>query len=629
MADDRKRTQEAPMRGGPGHGGPGGRGQMPVQKPKNLRGTLRRIFSYLKGSKGLIALVVIALLISSGSSIAGSLFLRPLINDYIMPGNFRELPVAIAGLAMIYLLGIAASYLQSRTTVRLAQRTINTIRRELFDKMQKLPLKYYDTHTHGELMSRYTNDAENIQMMLEQSLTQFLSSFILFTGAVVSMIVLSPILFVITVIVIALMFLVVATMGKRSREYFRKQQEVMGKLNGTIEESLGGLKEIKAFNHEKKARDAFEALNTSYQDAARNANFFAGMMMPIMVNLNNVSYAFSAVFGGVLTIFGLFDVGSLASYLQFSRQIGQPINQISGQMNNIYSAVAGAERIFAMMDEAPEIDGGTVTIQTEKTADGGKNWYWLKEDGGTIPLKGDVRFNDVTFAYDPEKPVLKHVSLYAKPSQMIAFVGSTGAGKTTITNLINRFYDVQEGSITYDGIDVRDIRKDSLRGSLGIVLQDTHLFTDTVMGNIRYGRLDATDQECIEAAKKANAHSFIQKLAKGYDTVLEGDGGNLSQGQRQLLAIARAYIAQPPVLILDEATSSIDTRTELLVQRGMNALMKGRTVFVIAHRLSTVRNANAIIVLENGEIIERGDHDELLENKGRYYQLHSGLAELT
>ncbi|MDR2931843.1 MAG: ABC transporter ATP-binding protein/permease [Oscillospiraceae bacterium] len=617
------------MRGGPGHGGPGGRGQMPVQKPKNLRGTLRRIFSYLKGSKGLIALVVIALLISSGSSIAGSLFLRPLINDYIMPGNFRELPVAIAGLAMIYLLGIAASYLQSRTTVRLAQRTINTIRRELFDKMQKLPLKYYDTHTHGELMSRYTNDAENIQMMLEQSLTQFLSSFILFTGAVVSMIVLSPILFVITVIVIALMFLVVATMGKRSREYFRKQQEVMGKLNGTIEESLGGLKEIKAFNHEKKARDAFEALNTSYQDAARNANFFAGMMMPIMVNLNNVSYAFSAVFGGVLTIFGLFDVGSLASYLQFSRQIGQPINQISGQMNNIYSAVAGAERIFAMMDEAPEIDGGTVTIQTEKTADGGKNWYWLKEDGGTIPLKGDVRFNDVTFAYDPEKPVLKHVSLYAKPSQMIAFVGSTGAGKTTITNLINRFYDVQEGSITYDGIDVRDIRKDSLRGSLGIVLQDTHLFTDTVMGNIRYGRLDATDQECIEAAKKANAHSFIQKLAKGYDTVLEGDGGNLSQGQRQLLAIARAYIAQPPVLILDEATSSIDTRTELLVQRGMNALMKGRTVFVIAHRLSTVRNANAIIVLENGEIIERGDHDELLENKGRYYQLHSGLAELT
>ncbi|MDL2233346.1 ABC transporter ATP-binding protein/permease [Ruminococcaceae bacterium OttesenSCG-928-L11] len=601
---------------------------MPFTKPKNLRGTLMRIYSYLAGSKWLLVLVVVCLLVSSGTSIASSYFLRPLINNYIIPGDFQGLAGAIGLLALIYLLGILASYLQTRTTVRLAQRTVNSIRKDMFDKLQNLPLRYFDTHSHGELMSRFTNDADNIQTMLEQSLTQFISSFLLFVGCVACMVVLSPILFVITVLVIALMFFLVGKMGKRSRSYFKKQQELLGQLNGSIEENLGGLKEIKAFNHEKKARAEFEEINESFRVAAKNANFFAGIMMPIMGNLNNMSYAFTAVFGGILTILGRFDVGSLASYLQFSRQVGQPINQITGQMNNIYSAAAGAERIFALMDEIPEVDEGTVTL-VEEGQNGDKNWNWKKASGEMVPLMGDVRFENVHFAYDPEKPILKDISLYAKPGQMIAFVGSTGAGKTTITNLINRFYDVQQGKITYDGIDVREIEKDSLRKSLGMVLQDTHLFTDTVMGNIRYGNLNATDEQCKEAARKANAHSFITKLPQGYDTILEGDGGNLSQGQRQLIAIARAYISQPPVLILDEATSSIDTRTEQLVQRGMAELMKGRTVFVIAHRLSTVRNANAIVVLEEGRIIERGTHDELLEQGGRYYQLYNGLAELT
>ena len=568
------------------------------------------------------------LLLNSLTSIAGSYFLRPLINDYILPGDFAGLAKALVQLGCIYLLGVGASYTMTRTTVHLAQKTVGRIRGEMFDKMQNLPLKYYDTHTHGELMSRYTNDADNVQTMLEQSLTQLLSSVIIFVGAVSMMIWLSPILFIVTALVIACMFLVVAKMGKKSQAYFKSQQAILGRLNGNIEESIGGLKEIKAFNHEKIAMAEFAALNTEFRNTARQANFFAGAIMPIMVNLNNVSYAFSAVVGGILAAFGMFDVGSLASYLQFSRQIGQPINQISGQMNNLYAAVAGAERIFAMMDEAPEVDEGAVTLSPAGIVDGDQTWDWVLEDGSHIPLRGDVRFKDVTFSYDDEKTVLKNVSLYAKPGQMIAFVGSTGAGKTTITNLINRFYDVQEGVITYDGIDVRHIRKESLRHSLGMVLQDTHLFTATVMDNIRYGKLDATDEECVEAAKKAGAHSFIKRLPKGYGTVLEADGTNLSQGQRQLLAIARTYISDPPVMILDEATSSIDTRTERQLQKGMDRLMRGRTVFVIAHRLSTVQGAKAIIVLENGEIIERGDHEELMEQQGRYYQLQRGLSEL-
>lgn len=612
-----------PRERGPG-GPPGGR--TGFQKPKNFRSTLFRVFSYLKNSKPLVALILVALALNSVTMIAGSLYLRPLINDFILPGDFAGLARSLVVLAGIYLVGVLTGYAQMRMTIHLAQRTIAQIRKEMFDKMQALPLRYFDAHTHGELMSRYTNDADNVNTMLEQSLTQLVSSALSLVGIIASMIYLSPVLFLVTALVIFCMFMAVKIMGERSRKYFQSQQAILGELNGNIEETIGGLREIKAFNHEDKARADFERLNEEFRTTAIRANFFAGAMMPVMVNLNNINYAFSAVVGGVLTLFNMFDVGALASYLQLSRQTGQPINQISGQMNNIYSAVAGAERIFAMMDEKPEVDEGKVTLEPNPSCE--DRWSWVMPDGKRVPLAGDVRFHDVDFHYEEDKPVLRDVSLYAKPGQMIAFVGSTGAGKTTITNLINRFYDVQEGCITYDGIDVRDIQKDSLRRSLGMVLQDTHLFTGTVLDNIRYGRLDATDGECVEAAKKTNAHSFIKRLPKGYKTVLEGDGRNLSQGQRQLIAIARAYVSRPPVMILDEATSSVDTRTERQLQRGMDELMKGRTVFVIAHRLSTVQGAKAIIVLEHGQIIERGTHEELLEEKGRYYELQHGLAEL-
>ena len=594
-----------------------------AQRPQNLLPTLGRVFGYLRGNRPLVLLVVTMLAVSSASSIAGSYFLRPLINDYILPGNYAGLARALATLAAIYLAGVAANYAQARLTVALAQRTTNAIRRELFDRMQGLSISYYDAHTHGELMSRFTNDVDNVQTMLEQSLTQLLLSAILFAGAVCMMLLLSPLLFAATAIVLATMIFVSRGIGRISQRYFRETQSVLGELNGEIEETMGGLREIKAFNHERMATEKFSALNERYRENATRANFFAGMIMPIMVNLNNISYAISAVFGGLLTLHGSFDVGSLASYLQFSRQIGQPINQITNQMNSIYAAVAGAERIFAMMDEPPEVDEGDVTLSKRE-----EGWAWRYPDGREVALAGDVRFEHVTFSYDGQRTVLSDISLFAEPGQIIAFVGSTGAGKTTITNLINRFYDVQEGAIAYDGIDVRRIAKESLRRSLGMVLQDTHLFTGSVLDNIRYGRLDATDEECVEAARKASANSFIKRLPGGYDTVLSGDGANFSQGQRQLLAIARAYIAAPPVLILDEATSSIDTRTERKLQQGMNELMKGRTVFVIAHRLSTVRNANAIMVLEGGRIVERGSHEELLAARGRYYQLYTGLSEL-
>ena len=598
-------------------------GTAPREKPQNLLPTLLRVLGYLRENRLLVAFVVLALLVSSASSIAGSYFLRPLINDYILPGDFSGLAGALATLAVIYLAGVLANYAQARTTVRLAQRTTNAMRRELFERMQELPIAYYDAHAHGELMSRFTNDMDNVQTMLEQSLTQILSSAILFAGAVSLMFFLNPVLFVATALVLAAMIFASRRIGRASQGYFQETQAVLGALNGNIEEAMGGLREIKAFNHEEVALQKFAALNESYRENATRANFFAGMIMPIMVNLNNISYAISAVFGGLLTLQGAFDVGSLASYLQFSRQIGQPINQITNQMNNIYAAVAGAERIFAMMDERSEVDEGGVTLARRT-----HGWAWVFPDGHEVELAGDVRFEGVTFSYDGVKTVLSGISLYAEPGQIIAFVGSTGAGKTTITNLINRFYEVQVGTITYDGIDVRMIAKESLRRSLGMVLQDTHLFTGSVLDNIRYGRLEATNEECVEAARKASANSFIKRLPNGYDTQLTGDGANLSQGQRQLLAIARAYIAGPPVMILDEATSSIDTRTERRLQKGMNELMKGRTVFVIAHRLSTVRNAKAIMVLEHGRIVERGSHEELLADRGRYYQLYTGLSEL-
>jgi len=623
-------------------GGPGGmRG---FEKPKNAKQTMLRLMGYLMNYKLSLVAVIIMLLINTASSLAGNYFLKPLINDYILPGNFTGLVGALGILAGIYLAGVAASYLQSRIMMITAQKTTNKLRSDLFDKMQSLPLKYFDSHTHGELMSRYTNDIDNIQMSLEQSVTSLIFSALLFVGTIVMMLVLSPILFIVTFMVMALTIFIISKITGKSAAYYKDQQRTIGQLNGFIEELVDGQKVVKVFNREENAIKEFEQLNENYRKAATNANFYAGVIMPISMNLNNISYAATAVFGGILTVYGRFDIGSLAAFLQYSRQISQPINQITMQLNNLLAALAGAERVFDVMDQDPEVDDGVVSlVGVIKKADGSiepntngnrpTHWAWKypQPDGSInyIELKGDVRFQNVTFGYEPDKTVLKNVSLFAKPGQKLAFVGSTGAGKTTITNLINRFYDIEEGEITYDGINIKLIQKDPLRLSLGMVLQDTHLFSGTIMDNIRYGRLDATDEECIAVAKQVSAHSFIRRLPQGYDTYITADGGNLSQGQRQLLAIARAAVADPPVMILDEATSSIDTRTERLIEKGMDKLMENRTVFVIAHRLSTVRNSNAIIVLENGEIIERGDHDDLLEQKGRYYQLYTGQYQLT
>jgi ATP-binding cassette subfamily B protein len=614
------------------------------EKPKNAKRALLRLLGYLSGKVWLLAIVLVLMLAGSFSLLAGNYFLKPLINDYILPGDFAGLFAELMKLAGIYLIGLVAMYGQSRLMITIAQRTTNTLRRDLFDKMQRLPLSYFDKRTHGELMSRYTNDIDNIQVALEQSLVQLVSSAINFAGSVIMMVILSPILFLVTAVIVALMFFFSGKIAGLSKKNFQEQQRRIGELNGLIEEMVSGVKVVKVFNHEQEAIAEFKRRNEAYRQAATNANFFAGVVMPVVGNLNNVAYAVTALLGGVLTVYGRFDIGSLAAFLQYSRQLGWPVMQMANQLNLVLAALAGAERVFDVMDQEPEWDKGFVTlVGVHKQSDGSlavssngthpTHWAWQvpQPDGSTslVELKGDVRFHDVTFGYEPGKTVLHDVSLYAKPGQKIAFVGSTGAGKTTITNLINRFYDIQEGSITFDGIDICMIRKDTLRESLGMVLQDTHLFTGTVMENIRYGRLDASDEECIQAAKQVNAHSFIKRLPNGYNTLLSEDGANLSQGQRQLLAIARAAVADPPVMILDEATSSIDTRTERLIEKGMDTLMKDRTVFVIAHRLSTVRNSNAIIVLEDGRIIERGDHEDLLHQKGRYYQLYTGQFELT
>ncbi len=638
--DERRRL---PRRQDPPPGGPGGhRGGF--ERPKDARKTILRLLGYLNNRKLLLALVVIFMLVSTASNLIGSYFLKPLINDYILPGDFSGLAAALAGLGGIYLAGVAASYLQSRLMVQVAQTTTNRMRQELFVKMQRLPLKFFDTRTHGDLMSRYVNDLDNVQMALEQSMVQLFSSALSFIGAVVMMVVLSPVLSIITFLMLGLMVFLSGKLAGRSRKYFREQQATLGNVNGYIEEMVDGLKVVKVFNYENAAINEFKRRNEAYRKSAAEANFYAGVVMPIMGNLNNITYALTALFGGILAVLTSFDIGSLAAFLQYSRQVGWPVQQVTSQLNNILSAMAGAERVFDVMDQLPEVDNGDVTlVGVTKDASGAlvvsgngarpSHWAWKvpQPDGSFqyVELKGDVRLNGVTFAYEEGKTVLRNLSLYAKPGQKIALVGSTGAGKTTITNLLNRFYDIEEGSITYDGIDIKRIRKDDLRHSLGMVLQDTHLFSGTILDNIRYGRLDATDEECIAAAKQVNAHSFIRRLPQGYQTEISADGANLSQGQRQLLAITRAAIADPPVMILDEATSSIDTRTERLIEKGMDALMEGRTVFVIAHRLSTVRNSRAILVLEHGEIIERGDHDDLLEQKGRYYQLYTGQYELT
>ena len=704
------------------------------QKPKNMGKTIHRLLGYLTRSKLPLLAVLAFLLLSVGTNIGGSYMMRSIINNFVWSGctDFGGLGKAVLLLIAVELLSAAATYGQSAVMVQLAQRGVNRLRRELFDRLQTLPLSYFDKHPHGELMSRFTNDADNVQMALEQSLVSMLSSCFTFVGLVGMMLFINWKLFLATALVLTLTGVLFKSLGGRSRRYYRAQQAALGKVNGSIQETIEGLKVVKAFTHEAQAKADFKDLNLAYRDAAQRANFYSTMIMPVSGNLMNVSYALTAAFGGLLSVLQGFDLGGLVVYLNYSKQVGQPMNQISQQMTTLLSALAGAERIFEVMDTRPEVDEGEVTlVRAEKDANGtlsqtdrrtgtwawrtprsagmalvpvllgpgddmtelgqaeledgklrlllpgqdssqgiwvkiaqdgaltraddlaalaGHGWAWKYPDHTGRPtlhrirgavrnvpgedyflteLRGAVRFHHVDFSYVPGKRILHDVTVYANPGQKIAFVGSTGAGKTTITNLINRFYEIDNGLITYDGIDVTHIRKDDLRRSLGAVLQDTHLFTGTILDNIRYGRLDATDEECIAAAKSANAHSFIRRLPQGYDTPVTGDGANLSQGQRQLLAIARAAVADPPVMILDEATSSIDTRTEALIQKGMDTLMEGRTVFVIAHRLSTVRNSNCIVVIEHGEIEEKGDHEQLLEQQGRYYRLYTGQFQLS
>ena len=617
--------------------GPGGRGPRGgFRKPKDMKKTIGKLMGYLGIYKVHLCVVAVLLVISSVCSVGGSFLIKPLINDYILPGDFPGLARMLGVMAAVYVAGALCSYGYARIMVHVSQNTVARIREELFEKMQRLPLKFFDTHTHGELMSRYTNDIETVSEALNNTFGSLISCTLTFTGTIVMMIVLSPILTLITFGMLFVMMFAVKTIGGRSRRYFAEQQKAVGEVNGFIEEMIEGQKVIKVFNHEETAKREFAALNEAYRQAGTNAHTFAGLMPPTMGNLSHVNYALTCCVGALLSIRSG-DLGGLAAFLIYSKQVSQPINQISQQVNTILSAVAGAERIFEVMETDPEVDEGKVKlVRVTESREGSLaeasfetgRWAWKKEDGELVPLRGDVRFAHVVFGYDESRTILHDISLYAKPGQKIAFVGSTGAGKTTITSLINRFYEIQGGTVTYDGIDIRDIEKDSLRRSLGVVLQDTHLFTGTVADNIRYGRLEATDEEVEAAARLAGADGFIRKLPQGYETVLSDDGGSLSQGERQLLNIARAACANPPVLILDEATSSIDTRTEKIIERGMDHLMEGRTVFVIAHRLSTVRNAKAIMVLEQGEIIERGDHDDLLAQKGRYYQLYTGQAEL-
>ena len=604
--------------GGHGPGGPGvGPGRQRVRmggKPKDSAQTIRRLMQYINEAKAKIAVAFICILLNTGATLAGSYMLRPIINIYIAPtdgsrGNAAGLFFSLVVLAMIYFTGVCANYLQAKVMLTVAQNALVKLRNDLFTKMQSLPLRYYDTNSNGDLMSRFTNDVDTIGNMLSSTLVQLFSGVLSLVGTLVLMIYTNIYLTVITLIMIPLMMRAGGAVARRSQKYFSAQQYSLGALNGYIEETITGQKVVKVFCHEEVAEEEFSILNQELRDNQIRAQFFGGIMGPVMGNLSQVNYSLTACIGGLLCVVKNFDVGGLTVFLNFSRQFSRPINEISMQVSNVFSALAGAERVFRVMDEEPE------------AAD-------LPQAKVLEPMKGFVRLEDVSFGYNPEKTILKHISLYAKPGQKIAFVGSTGAGKTTITNLLNRFYDIQSGEITIDGVNIREIARENLRKNIAVVLQDTHLFTGTVRENIRYGRLDATDEEVVQAAKTASAHSFIMRLPDGYDTLLEGDGANLSQGQRQLLNIARAAISKAPILILDEATSSVDTRTEKHIEHGMDRLMKDRTTFVIAHRLSTVRNANAIMVLENGEIIERGDHDDLVAQHGRYYQLYTGLSEL-
>ena len=594
-------------------------------RPKDLRYTVGKLLSYMGRHKLLLLLVAVLVALSALGNLLGTYMIRPVVND-LVDGDMDALIQGVILTACIYGVGALSALGYTQTMVKAAQKVLYDIRRDLFSHLQKLPLRFFDTRRHGDIMSYFTGDVDTISDALNNSFAMLIQSFIQITGTLLLLFILNWRLSLFVVLGYLAMFLYIRYSGRRSKAHYSHQQQYLGELNGYIEEMVSGQKVVKVFNHEEANLKKFRERNEALRKAGEGAQSYAATMVPAVVTISYINYAIVAVFGGLLALNGLADVGSLASYLVFVRQAAMPINQFTAQSNFLLAALAGAERVFQAMSQPPEVDEGTVRLAHSED---GKGWDWLKADGTRTPLRGDVRFENVDFGYEEGQTILHDVSLYAKPGQKIAFVGSTGAGKTTITNLINRFYDVQKGRVVYDGIDVRDIRKDDLRRSLGIVLQDTHLFSGTIADNIRFGKLDATQEEVERAARIANADSFIRRLPKGYDTMVTSDGASLSQGQRQLLAIARAAVEDPPVLILDEATSSIDTRTEALIEKGMDGLMQGRTVFVIAHRLSTVRNADAIMVLDHGRIVERGDHEELLRQKGMYYQLYHGMFELS
>ncbi|MFR3249706.1 MAG: ABC transporter ATP-binding protein [Eisenbergiella sp.] len=606
------------------------------KRPKDTKKALKNLLKYLGYHKWMLLLVAVLVAVSSGANIMGTYLIKPVINDYALPGDIPGLVRMLLMMGVMYACGVAATFFYNRLMVKTSQQVVTEIRRDLFAHVQKLPLSYFDAHTHGELMSRFTNDVDTVQEALNGTFSMLIQSFLVLTGTISMLFVLSVRLTLIVVVFLAGMFVFIQLNGKKSKKYFSRQQAALASVNGFVEEMVVGQKVEKVFNHEKQNLKEFIRRNEALRQASTSALTWSGMLVPTIVSMSYVNYAVSAMAGGMFALAGLLDLGTLAAYLVYVRQSAMPMNQFTNQFNFLLAALSGAERIFDMMEQEPETDGGDVTLcpvvrkkdGTLEECSGYTGQFAWKDGDNLILLRGDVRFQDVVFGYTPQRCILDGISLFAKPGQKIAFVGSTGAGKTTIINLVNRFYEIQSGTITYDGIDIRRIRKADLRHSLSMVIQDTHLFTGTISDNIRYGRLNATEEEVREAARLANADSFIRRLPEGYDTMLYGDGSNLSQGQRQLLAIARAAISHPPVLILDEATSSIDTRTERLIEKGMDRLMENRTVFVIAHRLSTVRNSEAILVLEKGTIIERGSHEELLEDKGRYYQLYTGQFEL-